>query len=600
MRDAISDDFINKLRSEADIINVISGYIPLKKKGRNYWGCCPFHNEKTPSFSVTPDKGFFYCFGCQAGGNVFNFLMKIENISFYEAVKLLANKQNIPVPEKAKTESDLQKERELAKIYHISDLAKDFFHACLVKTSLGKAAREYLADRGVTADIINSFAIGFAPPMWDKLTVAFGERGYDGLLLAKAGLAVARNSGDGYYDRFRNRIMFPIRNAKGQVVGFGGRVLDNSQPKYLNSPETPVFNKRNVLYGLDVAYKYIKETDQAIVVEGYMDLITTHSAGIRNAVASLGTAFTADQAKKLLHYGREIIFAYDNDGAGQNATLRALNTVRALGAAIKVISIPDGKDPDEFIRKHGPQQFHVLVSEAKGLLEYQIMQAINNIDYNGLEGKIAVIARVLPALASADNAIEVDAHIAKLSQLLAIDESSIRNELRKYIRSSTQDKNVNMGKNNITIMSSSPNQAVTTAERNLIRIMFDYPMHIPHIQEYLSEKDISSDLRREIINCLLTAYNMEKNVVPAEVAVKLSEAANGELSNIMLIDHDLGDITRVVNDCIKIIRLTNLKLRFEQHCRRADELQRMGDSRFLQELAESQRINDEISKLHLL
>ena len=250
MKDAVYDDFIERLRSESDIVSVISEYVPLSKKGRNYWGCCPFHQEKTPSFSVTPDKGFFYCFGCQAGGNVFNFLMKVENIPFMDAVKVLARKMNIPVPEKSKSEEERRREQEIAQLYKANQLAKDFFHASLTKAAYGEEARNYLASRQITPEVINQFHLGFAPPFWDKLIRSLAERNLSSDLLIKAGLAIIREQG-GSYDRFRNRIMYPIIDLHGQVVGFGGRVLDQTQPKYLNSPETPIFNKRAVLYGTE-------------------------------------------------------------------------------------------------------------------------------------------------------------------------------------------------------------------------------------------------------------------------------------------------------------------------------------------------------------
>ena len=287
MKDAVFDEFIDRLRTESDIVSIVSDYVSLKKKGKNYWGCCPFHGEKTPSFSVNPEKGFFYCFGCQNGGNVFNFLMKVENITFFDAVKLLAKKVNIPLPEKEKSPRELARDKELNELFHVNELARDFFHACLTKTNFGKPARDQLVSRGITAEFIDFFKLGFAPPTWDKLSLTFSQRGIDLDILLKSGLSAARTSGDGVYDRFRNRVMFPISDVRGRVVGFGGRVLDNSQPKYLNSPETLIFNKRHVLYGFDSAYKHIREAGQVVIVEGYMDAIALYSEGIKNVVASL-------------------------------------------------------------------------------------------------------------------------------------------------------------------------------------------------------------------------------------------------------------------------------------------------------------------------
>jgi len=601
MRDTGYDGLIDKLRLESDIVTIISEYVPLKKRGKNYWGCCPFHHEKTPSFSVTPDKGFFYCFGCQSGGNVFNFLMKIENLDFPDAVKLLANKLGVPLPEKEKSARDRQLEREMAQLYRSNDLARDFFHSCLVNTGYGKEAREYLSNRGITAEIIDEFKLGFSPPAWDKLTGALSERGVMPETLVKAGLAVQR-SGSGVYDRFRGRIMFPINDAQGRVVGFGGRVLDVSQPKYLNTPETLVFNKRHILYGFDVANSFIRQTGKVVVVEGYMDLIALRNSGIKNVVASLGTAFTPDQARKLVRVrAREIFFAYDSDAAGQEATVRALNTVKALGFAVRIVAMPDGKDPDEYVRKHGQSAFNELIEQAPGLLEYQVKRAIETTDTSGLEGKVAVVAKAVPALAEADNAVEVANHIRNLSETLAIDEGAIRSEIRKYIAQSKKDKNVSLGKNiNISSLSQRPGQSIVVAERQLIRLMFEDFSIIPYVETQISGDDIQGRERKIIIKSLFAAYNMEKSLIPDVFALTLPGEAANELSNIMVMEMDFEDIAKVVDDLIKAIRLACLKGLLEEHSLRAQELERMGDSNFLQELAESQRIHDEISKLRLL
>ncbi len=602
MKDAVFDDFLDRLRSESDIIGVVSDYVSLKKKGKNYWGCCPFHHEKTPSFSVTPDKGFFYCFGCQAGGNVFNFLMKVENITFIEAVRLLARKMNIPLPEKERSPREQARDQELAKIYQVNELARDFFHACLTKTNYGKAAREYLTNRGITAEMIDFFKLGFAPPAWDRLSLTFSERGVPLTILLKAGLSAARTSGDGVYDRFRSRIMFPITDVRGRIVGFGGRVLDDSQPKYLNSPETEIFNKRQVLFGFEHAYKHIRDSGQVIIVEGYMDVITLYSQGIKNVVASLGTAFTSEQARNLIKLNAELLFSYDSDAAGQNATVRALETVRALGAAIKIVSVPDGKDPDEFIRKHGAAAFNKLLTSAQPLLDYQLDRALKSGDYSTVQGKIAVVGKLVPVLAEADNSVEVNAHITRLSQILAVDENALRSEITKYIVQLKKDKNVKNGKTiNIALLYKQIPPAVLQAERQLIRLLCDDLTLIPYVLSKISPQEIQGVLQQEIIKFIFTAYNMEKNITQAIIHAgvdNLSEKAKIEFSHIMLMDIQFDDVVKFLEDCIKTIRLAHLTALYEQHRLMADELERMGDSSFLQELAESQRIKHEISKLH--
>jgi len=598
MKYLIDDDFIDRLRSECDIVSVISEYVTLNKKGRNYWGYCPFHSEKTPSFSVTPDKGFFYCFGCQAGGNVFNFLMRIENVGFFDAVKLLARKLNIALPEQEKSASERRREKEIANLYAVNAMARDFFHQCLTKSQDGQPALSYLASRGIGVEVINKLKLGFAPLAWDKLVQYGARQGISAELLVKAGLTVPRQGG-GYYDRFRGRIMFPIHDARGRVIGFGGRVLDASQPKYLNSPETVIFNKRHVLFGLDVAYKFIKESGQAIIVEGYMDLIAVHSAGIQNAVASLGTAFTAEQAK-LLRGVQEVILAYDSDAAGQNAVIRAQAILKPYGVKVKVLSVPDGKDPDEFIRKHGAAAFKALLANAVPFLDYQVKTVLASVDYHSLEGKAAVVAKLIPHLAETDNAVVVNGYITHLAQVLAIDESAIRSELKKYLqRERKKDKNVKLGETGKGVRSLPvlPTPAETAAERALIRLMCDDQSLIPYVATKITPQDFTISARQEIIKSLFDAYNTEKPLMPAVLADTLSSDASAELSHIIMTDMPCQDIVQTVDDCIKTIRLARLNKLYEQHRLRADELERMGDSSFLQELAQSQRIKDEINKL---
>ncbi|MBU2701518.1 DNA primase [Sporomusaceae bacterium BoRhaA] len=595
-----NDDFVDRLRSESDIVSVVSDYVPLKKKGKNYWGCCPFHHEKTPSFSVAPDKGFFYCFGCGAGGNVFNFLMKIENIDFFSAVKLLAKKLNISLPEKEKTTEEKNHDRKYERLCHVNQLAADFFHSCLTKTTYGKDALAYLVQRGITSAVIDEFQLGFAPPLWDKLSQSFTSRGIATETLIDSGLSAARTSG-GVYDRFRNRIIFPIANLRGQVVGFGGRVLDDSQPKYLNSPETLLYNKRRELYGLHKAFKSIREQERTIVVEGYLDQISVYGAGITNVVASLGTAFTVEQAKMLLKLAPEILFAYDSDAAGQKATLRALATVSELGAKVKIIQIPDGKDPDEFIRKHGASAFQLLVDNALSFIEYQIERALTEGDYSHLEGKVAVINQVIPSLALSENVVEENAYIAHLSAVLTIDEGSIREELKKYRFVAKKDKNVKLGYTTSAFsLAKKPIVAAEQAERQLIYFLFQDNSIIPYVQSLLRVEHFQNSFRQEIMNQLLIAYNMGKVIEPAQCSLSVSTEAATELSHIMLLDNPCEDKVKMVDDYIRTIQLAYLRNQYEEHRLKADELERMGDSRFLQELAESQRIKHEISKLHSL
>ncbi len=585
-----SDDFVNTLRSQADIVNIVSEYVALTKKGRNYWGCCPFHQEKTPSFSVAPDKGFFYCFGCQAGGDAFRFLMRIENIGFGEAVKLLAQKLNIPVPENERTEAERQKEKEREAIFHANALARDFFHACLIKSPLGINALAYLVERGISVETTQSLKLGFAPDDWAKLSMALQKRGVLPETLVKAGLSIPRTQ-DGVYDRFRNRIMFPIEDIRGRVIGFGGRVMDGSQPKYLNSPETPVFNKRTVLYNIPRAYRAIKEAGYAIVVEGYMDAIALASNGILNVVASLGTSFTPEQSRLLLHYAPEIVFAYDSDAAGQNATLRALSIVRSSGAVVKVASFPDGKDPDEVVRKQGVEALKKRIAAAAGLLDFQMERVLNEEDYSDLAGKVSVVNRAVPYLAMSDSAVEVDAHIAGLAEKLGIDENSIRSELRRY-----RGEKGNVRQVAVQMRRSADSKQVV-AEEFVLRQALERQDSFTLISDNLTPEIFQNGPRRKLAEAVWRSYAEGRPPHAENLVQTLDDETVQLLSRLMLVGEQGPDVSQALDDCIRIVLLTKLNEEYEEHRMRADIMLREGDSQYVQELMKAQRILTKISDL---
>ena len=317
-----SNEFIDQVRQANDIVSVISEYVTLKRRGRNFWACCPFHNEKTASFSVSADKGFFYCFGCHAHGDVFQFVMMKDNLTFGEAVTRLAERAHMALPTVEKSAEEKRKEQFIQLLYKVNEMAGNFFHNCLTQTHYGLPGLDYFHRRGLSDATISSFKLGFAPDSWDKLTTAFTKNGIDSAVLVKLGLAKEKNGH--YYDAFRNRVMFPIRDGRGRIVGFGGRVLDDSKPKYLNSPETPIFNKRRLLFAMDLAHKAIYDAGKAVLVEGYMDVISAHNQGVSNVVASLGTALTQEQLRLLQRQTHNLVLSYDMDEAGRTATLRAM------------------------------------------------------------------------------------------------------------------------------------------------------------------------------------------------------------------------------------------------------------------------------------
>ncbi|MDQ0203428.1 DNA primase [Pectinatus haikarae] len=584
------NDFVERVYSSSDILKVVSSYVSLKKRGHNYWGCCPFHRENTPSFSVVPDEGFFYCFGCHKGGNVFKFVSLIENISYGEAIRLQAERLNIPIPQKKKSAIQVKKEQEIKSLYKIHEMAQNFFHNCLTKTGYGKPGILYLQKRGINKEIIEKFHLGFAPPGWDKLSSAFIKRGINVELLLQVGLIVKKKSG-GHYDRFRERLIIPIADEKGQPVGFGARTLGNDQPKYLNSPETALFNKRRLLFGLNEAKKFIRHQEYSIVVEGYMDAIALASSGICNTVASLGTAFTVEQCKKLMRYSPNIYFCYDSDAAGQLATIRALSIAHGSGANVKVITLPDGKDPDEFIRKHSASAFTKLIDEALNFIDFHLYHIVHTIDYTALEGKLKAVTLILPVLASVDNSVESNGYIIRTAQTLGIDETDLRSELQKHQRKS-KHSNLPVIKSMKSI-DGTGNDAIIKAGRYIISKIWREPDIVDYIMASISMDEFTDKNHREILSYTVRQAADHEPVSDITASELLSDTAYTELSR-CIVENENNAETDLLDDYLKTIHLSYLKKSYLEHSLRADELERKGDNGFQQELREIQRIIKEM------
>lgn len=434
MNNTEMDDFVSRVRERSDIYAVVSRYLQLNFKGGRYWACCPFHEEKTASFSVAPDKGLFYCFGCHAGGNVFKFISMMENISYFDAVKLQAERLGIEIPSRQKSPTEIRAEQERKSLLKLTALAQEFYHNCLTKTAQGEAGRKYLAARGITQGVIEKFALGFAPDAWDSLTKALKSRGFSERQIVSAGLAVENKKGSGVYDRLRGRVIIPIADVFGRVVAFGGRILnseDENGAKYLNTPETEIFHKGRLLFGLDKANRAISTKNSAVVVEGYMDAISLASAGIENVVATLGTAFTAEHAKLLTQYAKRVIFCYDSDEAGQRATMRALPIINGVGAEVFVVVVPDGKDPDEFVRRHGKDAFLKLVENAKPLIDYKIRYVLARRKHSTLNEKLEAVNEILQTLEEIDDVVTRTEFSKKISDALFLDQNLVGEQWRK-------------------------------------------------------------------------------------------------------------------------------------------------------------------------
>lgn len=580
------DAFVAAVKDRTDILHVVQAYVPLKARGGRYWGRCPFHHEKTPSFSVVPDKGFYYCFGCHAGGNAFNFLSKIENITYFEAIKMQAEKLGIPMPKRHSSKAELEQEKEREDLRKVNAMARDFYHNCLTLTRLGTPGKQYFAGRGIQDATIAAFHLGYAPDAWDKLARAFLKRGVPEELLIKAGLASTRKNSEGVYDRFRGRVIIPIADIRGQVVGFGGRVLDDSKPKYLNTPETILFNKRRLLFGLDRAHRAIQDADYAIIVEGYMDAISVFDAGVHNVVASLGTAFTAEHAKLLLRYTANLVFCYDSDEAGQKATMRALTIVRNTGANVRVIVVPDGKDPDEFIRKHGADAFRELAERARDLVDYRLSYVLAHVRYDTLEGKTRVIQEMAPVLAGIQNAARIVAYRRRLAQTLMLDEGVVSGELRRYAKMDLADARPAAPMQRP--LARKPDDALEKAGRIVIRMVWADPELLAHVKSMVPIERIPVPEQREILAYIENIAAEGGAPDDVQAAAALSEPAGEELVRAIAGEDSAGHVgtdeadkaraMQAYQDSLQVLRNAYLEAQYMEHTRLAENAMREGNT----------------------
>jgi len=578
-------NFKEQVRREADIVRIISEYVPLKKKGGRYWGCCPFHGEKTPSFTVDEGKGLFHCFGCGAGGDVFSFIMKQENLSFVDALKFLANKFNIPIPEREKNAEEIAREQEAKEIYTANEWAAKFFHSCLINTNYGKKGLAYLQNRGIGQAIITKFALGLAPEGFDKLYKGLLGKGVKEETIVKAGLA-NRNAKGGIYDKFRARIMIPIKNPRGKVVGFTGRILDkdSSPAKYMNTGDTPWFHKGNLLFGLDAALPSIRKHKQVVVVEGHMDAISLHAAGIDWAVASMGTAFTDHQAGILSRLVPEVIFSFDSDAAGKNAAMRAIPLAKQAGLKCRVMHVPEGKDPDDFVRKQGSNAFLELINNALPGVDYEIKTVLAAHDLTALSGKVEAVDQALPFIASCESEVEIGERLRDLARTLAIDEGLIQNEYRKLTGRNRRDAGTAPNLN----LKQQAGDAREKAERLILYgILAGEPLGS---QQDLTAKTLFTGARQEIFAKIQEKNGLEKTVIAHDLFPELTEAGASELTNILELDIAKENLPQMLEDCFKQLRLEDLQKEFQHHSMLAAQYEKTDNEKFMQELAECQRI----------
>ena len=516
---AIPDYLIDQIRQSNNIVEVISGYLPLKKIGSNFKALCPFHQEKTPSFIVSPQKEIFHCFGCGEGGNVFNFLMKNEKISFIEAVERLAERAGISLPkDRASREESSRVSQERKSLFEINRHAADFFHRCLKNSISAQKAREYLNKRGLKEEIIDKFGLGYAPGSGRGLLEAAVNKGYSKELLEKAGLITFSEKRNDYRDQLFDRIIFPISDVQSRIIAFGGRVLGERLPKYLNSPETAVFYKGKILYALNLAKESIQKKNQIIILEGYTDVLTCHQFGVENSVATLGTALTRDHVSIISRYAEEVVIVYDADPAGVKAALRGLDLLIGSGLKVKVVALPQGTDPDDFLRSQGAEKFQREISQSLSLVDYRIKLVSQTTDLNTSEGKVAVVEEVLPTIARIKNLIKQKEEVKKLSRLISVDEETLLLELGRINKKTYQWQEPSY-REELARDFRDPTfqQGVLKAEKGLVQVMLNFPEEIETIRAEVAPEDFFINDLSRVVKVIYELYDKKKSIDPAIV-----------------------------------------------------------------------------------
>ena len=566
----ISEEILEKIKSQNDIVDVISERVRLRKAGRNFTGLCPFHNEKTPSFSVSQEKQIYKCFGCGEAGNVISFVMKEKNLPFIEAVKYLANRANIPLEIGNGEKSKVTKRKEL--LYRVNVEAAKFFFSNLMNN---QNAKEYFLNRGIKEETIKKFGLGFANDSWNSLMFYLRKKGINDVLLEEAGLISVNKEKGRKYDRFRNRVMFPVFDYQGKVIGFGGRVLDDSKPKYLNSPETLVFQKGTNLYGLNFALKHNMNERYFVIVEGYMDLISLHQYGITNVVASLGTALTINQARLLKRYADKVIISYDADMAGQMATLRGLEILRTAGFDVRVLSIPQGKDPDEYVRSNGRDAFLKLVNSAEPLIDYRIKKAEEGINFKNSQSLILYAKRIMEIISDLDP-VEKDVYIKKASENTGIKEQTLYDILKSKMKDNRENNFRNNKEEDGSKLYVEP--GFLKAERAILKIMLENSEYLQYIEERISENDFILLEHKEIFTVIMLAKGENINNIDSFIESKLSSVKSiGELVKIREESIFFADDVKIqINDFINEIQSYKLKQRIAQLKKEQKELENQG------------------------
>ncbi|MEG2371774.1 MAG: DNA primase [Hydrogenoanaerobacterium sp.] len=551
----LSEQFISELKLNSDIETVLSSYVSLKHAGRNVVGLCPFHNEKTPSFTVYPATQSFYCFGCGAGGDVISFIKRIENLEYIDAIKLLAEKAGMAMPEDGFDDGAAKLK---TRILEINRQTARFYNSCLMSTQ-GKKALDYLLERGLSPQTIRHFGLGYSPEGWDSLTKHLKALGFSQEEMQAACVAAKGRNG-GCYDQFRGRVMFPIIDIRGNVIAFGGRIMGGDGPKYLNSPDTPVFKKSRNLFALNIA-KATKE-QRLILAEGYMDVIALHQAGFSNAVATLGTSLTNEQARLMSQYAKQIIIAYDSDGAGQTATKRAINIFDEIGMQVKVLSMQGAKDPDEYIKKYGRDRFKMLLDGSSSALDYELQKIRARYDITATEGRLSYLKEFAEFIAGLNNPIERDVYIAKVAAELEVSRDAITEQVKHTIKRKARVKEKKDAKE-LKAFAASPadkinpergrNLRAALAEERLIAILFKNPDYCRYIREKLPPEAFVTTFNRRVYELICARITLNKNLDMGIFGELFTDDEIGRISGFIAAANEQNYTREEADDYIKAI-----------------------------------------------
>ena len=542
-----SEELIEEVKNSNDIVDVISQYVNLKRSGRNFFGLCPFHKEKSPSFSVSPDKQIFHCFGCGAGGNVIHFISKIENADFKEAIGILANRAGIELPTLNNYE-DNKTALLKSKVYEINQIAAEFYHQNLYKPT-SKIGQEYIKKRKLDNRTLKSFLIGYSGN-FDELYRILKQKGFTEEEILASSLVNKTDDGK-YIDRFRKRVMFPIQDTRNKVIAFGGRVTDDSKPKYINSPENIVYSKGRHLFGLNVAKR--GELKNIIIVEGYMDAISLYQRGITNVVASLGTALTEAQGRLLRRYSERVTIGYDSDGAGQSATLRGLEILQNIGCDVRILQISGAKDPDEYVIKYGPERFLKCVEQAISLVEFKVKMLKQSLNLDNINDKIKFLNQVAKILSNVTNSIERELYVEKIANEYNVSKEAIYGEVNKLIYAkNTGEKTLEkpIVKKEIKKEKQEIDSSTTKRENLIIYLLINYPQEsYKKIKSVISEDDMKLEENQKILKKMYE--EIEKGNINIDI-LNYFEEQNiiDHISGIMSYDFEISDLNKCIEDVV--------------------------------------------------